>query len=57
MGILGIIKPKMLAFVPLILLLIIAVACGEEATPTSPPVATPTTAPATATPVPPTATP
>ena len=57
MVILGIIKPKMLAFVPLILLLAIAVACGEEATPTSPPAATPTTAPATPTPVPPAATP
>ena len=57
MGALAIIKPKMLAFVPLILLLVIAVACGDEATPTSPPAATPTTAPATATPVPPTPTP
>ena len=56
MGTLRIIKPKMLAFLPLILLLVLAVACGDEATPTPGAVATPTTAPATSTPVPPTPT-
>ena len=45
MTFLGIIKPKMLAFVPLILLLVITVACGEEATPQ--PTATPAPPPPT----------
>ena len=57
MKILRVIKPKMLAFLPMILLLAITVACGEDATPTPEPTATPTTAPATPTPVPPTSTP
>ena len=58
-------KPKFMIFVPLLLVLILAVACGEDATSTprptatSQPTATPTTpaVPPTATPVPATATP
>ena len=49
-------KPRFLILVPLLLLLIAAVACGEDATPTPQPTATPTTAPATPTAVPPTPT-
>ena len=51
-------KPKFLIFVPLLVILLIAVACGEDATPTPIPQPTATTVPqATATSVPPTATP
>ena len=54
-------KPRWLVFMPLVLVLIIAVACGEDATPTPLPTRTPTAVPPTATPVPgapaPTATP
>ena len=46
-------NPKLLVFIPVLLLLLIAVACGEDATPTPVPTATPSP---TATPVP-TATP
>ena len=48
---------KIVVFIPLLLLLIAAVACGEDATPTLEPTATATSVPATATPVPPTPTP
>ena len=48
-------KPKFLVFIPLVLVLLIAIACGADATPrpaaTAPPAATPTPAP-TATPQP-----
>ena len=43
-------KPKFLVFVPLVLVPIVALACGEDATPTPRPTNTPLPAPATATP-------
>ena len=57
MGFRGLLKPYFLIFVPLLLLLVAAVACGDDATPTPLPTATPTTAAATPTPTPVPATP